>query len=378
MHPSRGSAMNNVSITDSCGQPLCEKKDYCDSVNTDSGFLSGHNLNSSEIFGTEESGSSETNPRNVGAHTSPPASEKQIEQEPCSNVDSGMIPDEECNSRDMGLTDICERFDRLMKRDWMKSFQQDEMGETQLHLAVYERNDEHIAKLVTNLPRQFLNIQNDDGQTALHLAVLTDQSKIVRRLLSAGSDRSVRDVDGNTALHLASAMGNGNIVKELLAPPSFNEIPQGVSHTKVPQDIESWNYDGKTCVHLAAEAGSIEVIRTLLDAGADINAREGKSGMSPLHISIERGNEGLANFLLDECPLLSLEAVTYAGMTAYQLALIQDKRMLISDLTRRGAEPISLPESDVESDSDDEMISNYYGASAFSAAFTGLSAINVS
>uniref|UniRef100_A0A182RBK8 Uncharacterized protein n=1 Tax=Anopheles funestus TaxID=62324 RepID=A0A182RBK8_ANOFN len=375
MHPSRGSAMNNVSITDSCGQPFCEKKDYCDSVNTDSGFLSGHNLNSSENFVTDESSSSENNPRNVGT---PAPCEKQIEAEPCSNVDSGMIPDEELSSRDMGLIDICERFDRLMKRDWMKSFQQDEMGETQLHLAVYERNEEHVSKLVTNLPRQFLNIQNDDGQTALHLAVLTDQSKIVRRLLIAGIDRTIRDLDGNTALHLASGMGKVNIVKELLTPPSFNDIAQGVSQTKVPQDMESWNYDGKTCVHLAAEAGSIEVIRSLIDAGADINAREGKSGMSPLHISIEKGNEALANFLLDECPLLSLEAVTYAGMTAYQLALIQDKRILIGDLTKRGAEPMSLPESDAETDSDDEMISNYYGASAFSAAFSGLSAINVS
>uniref|UniRef100_A0A182W9N9 Uncharacterized protein n=1 Tax=Anopheles minimus TaxID=112268 RepID=A0A182W9N9_9DIPT len=381
MHPSRGSAMNNVSLTDACGQPLCEKKDYCDSVNTDSGFLSGHNLNSSEIIGAEESSSSESNPTNVGGtHTAPAPSEKQIiVEEPCSNVDSGMIPDEEVSSHDTGLTDICERFDRLMKRDWMKSFQQDEMGETQLHLAVYERNDELIAKLVTNLPRQFLNIQNDDGQTALHLAVVTDQPKIVRRLLLAGLDRSIRDVDGNTALHLASSAGNVNIVKELLAPPSsFNEIPQGVSQTKVPLDMESWNYEGKTCVHLAAEAGSIGAIRSLIDAGADINAREGKSGMSPLHISIEKGNEELANFLLDECPLLSLEAVTYAGMTAYQLALIQDKRILIGDLTRRGAEPISPPESDAESDSDDEMISNYYGASAFSAAYSGLSAINVS
>uniref|UniRef100_A0A182LWG6 Uncharacterized protein n=1 Tax=Anopheles culicifacies TaxID=139723 RepID=A0A182LWG6_9DIPT len=378
MHPSRGSAMNNVSITDTCGQPMSEKKDYCDSVNTDSGFLSGHNLNSSENIGAEESSSSEINPKNVGTHTAAPAPiEKQIE-EPCSNVDSGMIPDEEPSSRDMGLFDICERFDRLMKRDWMKTFQQDEMGETQLHLAVYERNEEHIAKLVTNLPRQFLNIQNDDGQTALHLAVLTDQPKVVRRLLLAGIDRSIRDVDGNTALHLASGTGKVVIVKELLASPSFNETSQGVFQTNVPLDMESWNYDGKTCVHLAAEAGSIEVIRSLVEAGADINAREGKSGMSPLHISIEKGNEQLANFLLDECPLLSLEAVTYAGMTAYQLALVRDKRILIGDLTKRGAEPISLPESEAESDSDDEMISNYYGASTFSAAYSGLSAINVS
>lgn len=368
--------MNNVSVKDSCGQPVSEKKDYCDSANTDSGFLSGNNLNTSENIVAKDHSHSEDNPTNSGSYRSASTAKQMIDSS--SNVDSGMIPDEVLESHDLGLSDICERFDRLMKRDWMKNFQQDEVGETQLHLAIYERNEDNISKLITNLPRQFLNIQNDDAQTALHLAVLTEQPKVVRRLLNAGVDQTIRDIDGNTALHLACSLGKVKIVKELLAPLSFNENPQGVSQTQVAQDLELWNYDGKTCVHLATEAGSTEAIRSLIEAGADINAREGKSGMSPLHISIEKGNEELANFLLDECPLLSLETTTYAGMTAYQLALIQDKRILISDLTKRGADQISLPESDVETDSEDEMINNYYGASAFSTSFSGLSAINVS
>lgn len=368
--------MNNVSVTDSCDQPLCEKKEYCESANTDSGFHSGDNLNTSENIEVADESHSEHHPTNSGTYRSASGATQTIESS--YNVDSGMIPDEALESRNLGLTDICERFDRLLKRDWMKSFQQDEVGETQLHLAVYEQNEDSISKLITNLPRQFLNIQNDVAQTALHLAVLTDQPKVVRRLLNAGADQTLRDIDGNSALHLACGLGKVKIVKELLAPLSFNENPQGVSQTKVAQDMELWNYDGKTCVHLAAEAGSIEAIRSLIDAGADINAREGKSGMSPLHISIEKGNEELANFLLDECPFLSLETTTYAGMTAYQLALIQDKRILISDLTKRGAVQISLPGSDVETDSEDDMINNYYGASAFSTAFSGLSAINVS
>uniref|UniRef100_A0A182UHY9 Uncharacterized protein n=1 Tax=Anopheles melas TaxID=34690 RepID=A0A182UHY9_9DIPT len=377
MHPTRGSAMNNVSITDSSGQPMSDKKDYCDSANTDSGFLSGHNLNSSEDIVSEEQHRAVENNQNIAGSHTVGASEKQpIETE--TDLDSGMIPDEELESGNLGLMDICERFDRLMKRDWMKTFQQDEFGETQLHLAVYERNEDLISKLVANVPQQFLNIQNDAAQTALHLAVLTEQPKAVRRLLVGGINQRIRDMDGNTALHLACSLGRAQIAKELLTPSSCSELSQGVSYTKLPQDLEQWNYDGKTCVHLAAEAGSMETLRCLINAGADINAREGKSGMSALHISIEKGNEELANFLLDECPLLSLEAVTYAGMTAYQLALIQDKRILIGDLTKRGAEQISLPASDSESDSEDEMISNYYGASAFSATFSGLSAINVS
>uniref|UniRef100_A0A182NE26 Uncharacterized protein n=1 Tax=Anopheles dirus TaxID=7168 RepID=A0A182NE26_9DIPT len=383
MHPSRGLTMNTASITDSSGQYSAEKKDFCDSANTDSGFLSGHNLNSSEnidsgLISSSYSGRSDSGVA-APALVAPEIGNKEI-VESNSNFDSGMIPDEELEeARDTGLMDICERFDRLMKRDWMKYYQQDDLGETQLHLAVYEGSDDHVAKLVANVPRQFLNIQNDAAQTALHLAVLVGQPKIVRRLLIAGTNQNIRDAEGNTALHLACSRGNVAVVKELLTPLSPNEIiAHGATSTKIPQDLELWNYDGKTCVHLAAETGSIDVLRCLIDAGADINAREGKSGQSPLHISIDQGNEELANFLLDECPCLSLEAETYAGLTAYQLALIQDKRILVSGLTKHGAETLSLADSDTESDSEDEMISNFYGTSAFSAPFSGLSAINVS
>lgn len=347
--------MNNVSLTDSSGQLVSEKKDYCDSANTDSGFLSGHNLNTSENFSSEtfpDSG----NHQSSSAESAIASNEKQG-AEPDAELDSGMIPDVELDARDCGIMDICERFDRLMKRDWFNCYQQDEMGDTSLHLAVFEGNHEIIARLVANVPRQFLNIQNDAAQTALHLAVLTDQAKIVRRLLVAGVNQTIRDANGNTALHLACGHGKVSSAKELLTPLNPVEMQQGVPNLKVPQDLELWNYDGKTCAHLAAEVGSIEILRRLIDAGADINAREGKSGLSPLHISIERGNEALANFLLDECPRISLEVVTYAGLTAYQLALIQDKHILVNDLTRRGAEEISPPESDIDSDSEDELVS---------------------
>lgn len=366
--------MNNVSFPDSFGHPLSEKKDCYDSANTDSGFLSGHNLNTSENIASSESFSFARNNQSSPVDLAPSSDEKQI-GETHSNVDSGMIPDAELDSRDSCLMDICERFDRLMKRDWMKYYQQDEIGDTQLHRAAYEGNDEDIIRLVANVPRQYLNIQNDAAQTGLHLAVLADHSKIVRRLLAAGINRTIRDKDGNTALHLACLLGNSSVVKELLIS---HDTLQGDASMHSLQDLELWNYDGKTCVHLAAEAGSIEILRSLIDAGADINAREGKSGLCPLHISIEHGNEELANFLLDECPRVSLETMTYAGLTAYQLALSQDKQILVSDLTKHGAAQISPPESDVESDSEDEMIGNYYGTNAFTPTFPGLSAINVS
>ncbi|XP_058061045.1 NF-kappa-B inhibitor cactus [Anopheles bellator] len=383
MHSSRGPAMNTVSIgTDSSsGQPLAGKKDYCDSANTDSGFLSGHNLHTSESLYSTESlpPQSGANPSGASVATAPSSAIDEKEAA-ADEQDSGMLPDAEPSSHECDIMDICQRLDRLMKRDGLPWYQQNEMGDTSLHLAVYEENDELVRKLTASVPRQFLNIQNDAGRTALHWAVLLDQPRTVRRLVTAGACLTTRDPYGNTALHLACGQANVRCAKELLAPPSAVEMQENnLVVVKIPQDLEQWNYDGKTCVHLAAEVGSIPVLRCLINAGANINAREGKAGRCPLHISIDRGNEELANFLLDECPRVSLELETYAGLTAYQLAVLQNKRVLAEGLAMRGASNVSPPESDIESDSEDElMISNYDGTNVFSATFPGMSTINVS
>lgn len=45
-------------------------------------------------------------------------------------------------------------------------------------------------------------------QTALHLAVITEQPHLVERLLKAGADPRLADNSGNTALHIACKKGS--------------------------------------------------------------------------------------------------------------------------------------------------------------------------
>lgn len=80
--------------------------------------------------------------------------------------------------------------------------------------------------------------------------------------------------------------------------------------------------------------------------------QEGKGGYTPLHISIEKGNEELFNFLLDDCKP-NLEATTFGRLTAYQLTCILKRSQMQSSLEKYGAEPLSPPDSECES-SDDE------------------------
>lgn len=73
-----------------------------------------------------------------------------------------------------------------------------------------------------------------------------------------------------------------------------------------------------------------------------------------MHIAIESSNEQLVNFLLDQCPKLRLEQVTYAGLTAYQLAAIQHNQPLLVGLKNHGAKPLTPPESDYEEEDSEE------------------------
>ncbi|XP_068143646.1 NF-kappa-B inhibitor cactus [Drosophila tropicalis] len=264
---------------------------------------------------------------------------------------------------------------------WEQFYQQNDDGDTPLHLACISGYVDVVAALIRMAPHPcLLNIQNDVAQTPLHLAALTAQPNILRMLLLAGAEPTVRDRHGNTALHLSCIAGEKQCVRALTEKFGATEIHEAhrqyghrsndkavssLSYARLPADLEIRNYDGERCVHLAAEGGHIDILRILVSHGADINAREGKSGRTPLHIAIECCNEDLANFLLDECEKLNLETATYAGLTAYQVACILNKSRMQNILEKRGAETLTPPDSDYDSsdieDLDDTKMYDRFG-----------------
>lgn len=103
------------------------------------------------------------------------------------------------------------------------------------------------------------------------------------------------------------------------------------------------------------------MLRHLVWYGADINAREGKSGYTALHYAIEKGDERLIHFLLSECTKLNVQALTYGGRSALQLGYLVPSPLAQVLMSRGVPSPYTSEEDDDDdSDMDDEVSTETY------------------
>jgi palmitoyltransferase len=87
----------------------------------------------------------------------------------------------------------------------------DNKGSTPLHWAAYSGSYQAINFLITWGSK--LNMRDrDTGVTALHLAAMQGNTRIVRRLLIKGIDRTIKDFSGKTALDYAKESNFRTIV----------------------------------------------------------------------------------------------------------------------------------------------------------------------
>ncbi|XP_062267506.1 nuclear factor of kappa light polypeptide gene enhancer in B-cells inhibitor, alpha a [Platichthys flesus] len=214
-------------------------------------------------------------------------------------------------------------------------------GDTPLHLAIIHEATEHalqMIKLSHNHP--FLNIHNHQRQTALHLAVITEQPLLVEKLLKAGCDPRLADNCGNTALHIACKRGS-------LA--CFGLITQ-YSQRHLTSMLSFPNYNGHNCLHLASINGYISLVENLVRLGADINTQEQCSGRTALHLAVDLQNPALVRCLLDLGA--DVNCMNYGGFTAYHLTYGRTNEVIRCQLFEKTAQELrELPES--ESDESD-------------------------
>lgn len=270
-----------------------------------------------------------------------------------------------------------------------------EDGDTALHLAVIHQHEPFLDFLLGfSAGTEYLDLQNDLGQTALHLAAILGEASTVEKLYAAGAGVLVTERGGHTALHLACRVRAHTCAYVLLQPrPSHprdasdtyltqsQDHTPDTSHAPVATDpqpnpgneeepcdedwrlqLEAENYDGHTPLHVAVIHKDAEMVQLLRDAGADLNKPEPTCGRTPLHLAVEGQAAGVLALLLKAGA--DPTARMYGGRTPLGSALLRPNPVLARLLRAHGApepededdklSPCSNSSSDSDSDNRDE------------------------
>ena len=202
---------------------------------------------------------------------------------------------------------------------------QNEDGETALHRAASCAHDATLAQCLIDSGAN-LNIKDNEGDTPLICAVIASRNDetdvvtdldVVRALLAKGADPDIQNEDGETALHLAASCAHDAKLAQFLI--DFGADP----------NIK--NDDGDTpliCAVIASRNDEtdvmtdLDVVRDLLDKGADPNIQN-KDGDTALHLAVSYVHDAtLAQSLTDSGADPNIP--NQDGETALRLAVNQD------------------------------------------------------
>lgn len=183
-----------------------------------------------------------------------------------------------------------------------------------LQLAV-QFNNAALVKYLGNIDSDertcFLNYQNIDGLSALHLAAINGNTEIIQILLDHGIDQGLEDNNGQSALWHAVNSGNIAAIKLL---------------TNDKKMINLSDHDGFTPLHIAALKNNTEALKILIDANADV-LKQTNAGHSVLHYAVSLGNDRATRILSRYSDLINLRDLE--GKTSLAIALAINNSQII-------------------------------------------------
>jgi len=175
-------------------------------------------------------------------------------------------------------------------------------GITALMLASSNGHTE-IAKLLIKAGAD-VNAQSKHG-TALIKAWQEGYTEIAKLLIEEGADVNAQDSSGCTALMWASREGYADIVKLLIEEGADVNVMtiievrstsyQSFSGGMIYRDCEPTG--GYTALICASEYGHTEIVKLLIEAGADVNARQWDDATALTYASRE-GHTEIVNLLI--------------------------------------------------------------------------------
>ncbi|WP_461255457.1 ankyrin repeat domain-containing protein [Treponema sp. R80B11-R83G3] len=226
--------------------------------------------------------------------------------------------------------------------------QRDSSGNTMLHSAVINRaKSEQIGRILDQ--RALVDSRNKDGDTALHIAVRTNQREIGEYLIVRGANVfslnsagdsplslalktdnirewiinsttiTAKDGLGNNMLHYASEWGLNNAITII--------IRSGIS-------VDTQNATGQTPLFLATKCDSPSTLKIFIDNNANLNIRDSQ-GNSALHAAVRWNANNSISFLISSG--MDINANSLNGNTPLHDAIILNLPEIVSLLITQGA-----------------------------------------
>ncbi|XP_072559730.1 ankyrin-3 isoform X41 [Paramormyrops kingsleyae] len=128
-----------------------------------------------------------------------------------------------------------------------------------------------------------INICNQNGLNALHLASKEGHVEVVAELIKLGANVDAATKKGNTALHISSLAGQADVVKELVNNSA---------------NVNAQSQNGFTPLYMAAQENHLEVVRFLLDNNASQSIAT-EDGFTPLAVALQQGHDQVVSLLLE-------------------------------------------------------------------------------
>ncbi|XP_060719984.1 ankyrin-3 isoform X11 [Tachysurus vachellii] len=183
-----------------------------------------------------------------------------------------------------------------------------------------------------------INICNQNGLNALHLASKEGHVEIVAQLIKLGASVDAATKKGNTALHIASLAGQTEVVREL--------VNNGAN-------VNAQSQNGFTPLYMAAQENHLEVVRFLLDNGSSQSIAT-EDGFTPLAVALQQGHDQVVSLLLEndtkgKVRLPALHIAARKDDTKAAALLLQndhnadvESKMMVNRTTESGFTPLHI------------------------------------
>lgn len=141
------------------------------------------------------------------------------------------------------------------------SRERDSNGYLEIHRAVLNDN---IAWFDSFCKQSNLELRDRNHMTPLHLAVLNNKIKCLKKLIEMKADINAKTDQGITPLHLAVSKENSEIIKILLENDA---------------QVNARDIHGETPIFKGVQKNNIDLVKMLFKAGASVNIRSIKGGL---------------------------------------------------------------------------------------------------